>query len=246
MPGLKLIHVGKKGPDWITEINCLWAELIWGNIKIYLHIKSLLFTEVAWKVVPGYDIYIYHHSNLWMHPANERRLYIVTSSLIGWAHAQKDPCIHAWSRSQELYIENKRSSNWQHCHHWWHHKLSFNQLRQCCQLDNLLFSMYAHDWHCFTLRLIQWLSDKHTIASAPVEQRWRIQVNISNKSTRTVEVTRQHSTIKHILGHIALLYKWTLPMTRAVFRKIVIHIYLISKSTTHSRTSSVVPFTNMD
>ena len=29
----------------------------------------------------------------WMRPANERRRYIVTSSLIGWAHAQNDPCL---------------------------------------------------------------------------------------------------------------------------------------------------------
>ena len=28
---------------------------------------------------------------LYMHPANERRRYIVTSSLIGWAHVQNDP-----------------------------------------------------------------------------------------------------------------------------------------------------------
>ena len=28
---------------------------------------------------------------LWMRPANERRRYIVTSSLIGWAHTQNDP-----------------------------------------------------------------------------------------------------------------------------------------------------------
>ena len=29
---------------------------------------------------------------LCMRPANERRRYIVTSSLIGWAHTQNDPC----------------------------------------------------------------------------------------------------------------------------------------------------------
>ena len=29
---------------------------------------------------------------LWMCSASERRRYNVTSSLIGWAHAQKDPC----------------------------------------------------------------------------------------------------------------------------------------------------------
>ena len=30
---------------------------------------------------------------LCMRPANERRRYIVTSSLIGWAHTQNDPCL---------------------------------------------------------------------------------------------------------------------------------------------------------
>ena len=30
---------------------------------------------------------------LWMRPANGRRRYMVTSSLIGWAHSQNDPCI---------------------------------------------------------------------------------------------------------------------------------------------------------
>ena len=29
-----------------------------------------------------------------VHPANERRSYNVTSSLIGWAHTQNDPCIY--------------------------------------------------------------------------------------------------------------------------------------------------------
>ena len=30
---------------------------------------------------------------LYMRPANERRRYILTSSLIGWAHTQNDPCL---------------------------------------------------------------------------------------------------------------------------------------------------------
>ena len=32
---------------------------------------------------------------LWTRPANERWRYIVTSSLIGWAHSQNDPWISA-------------------------------------------------------------------------------------------------------------------------------------------------------
>ena len=40
---------------------------------------------------------------LWMHPANERRRYIVTSSLIGWVHSQDDPCnFHI----KDIYLEH--------------------------------------------------------------------------------------------------------------------------------------------
>ena len=41
-----------------------------------------------------------------MRPSNERRRYSVTSSLIGWAHTQNDPCCNdmdTWQR-QCLYI----------------------------------------------------------------------------------------------------------------------------------------------
>ena len=42
-----------------------------------------------------------------MHPANERQRYRVTPSLIGWAHAQSDPCgcNHSsltWNENQTL------------------------------------------------------------------------------------------------------------------------------------------------
>ena len=42
-----------------------------------------------------------------MRPANERRRYIVTSSLIGWVHTQKDPCqlhdeIMIWKHSHKF------------------------------------------------------------------------------------------------------------------------------------------------
>ena len=43
---------------------------------------------------------------LCMRPANERRRYNVTSSLIGWAHAQNDPCCCVISCHVEL------------CYHW--------------------------------------------------------------------------------------------------------------------------------
>ena len=44
---------------------------------------------------------------LCMHPANERWCYIVTSSLIGWVHAQKDPCYketsHTWAEGTKIW-----------------------------------------------------------------------------------------------------------------------------------------------
>ena len=39
---------------------------------------------------------------LWMHPANERRRYIVTSSLIGRVHTQSDPW--SWVQKHQSYI----------------------------------------------------------------------------------------------------------------------------------------------
>ena len=39
--------------------------------------------------------------SLCMRPANERWLYNVTSSLIGWAHTQNDPCFYIISTSEQ-------------------------------------------------------------------------------------------------------------------------------------------------
>ena len=50
---------------------------------------------------------------LWMHPANERWRYIVTSSLIGWVHTQNDPCIPYI----KVHLNNNKSSH-QHIYHW--------------------------------------------------------------------------------------------------------------------------------
>ena len=38
-----------------------------------------------------------------MGPANERRRYLVTPSLIGWAHAQNDPCI--WTLEFQHWVQ---------------------------------------------------------------------------------------------------------------------------------------------
>ena len=46
---------------------------------------------------------------LWMHPANERRRYIVTSPLIGWTHSQIDPCVWCVMWYTWHYIHSKFS-----------------------------------------------------------------------------------------------------------------------------------------
>ena len=47
--------------------------------------------------------------NLCMHPANERQLYTVTLSLIGWAHTQNDP----WSNNQINLLQDLHyGNNW--------------------------------------------------------------------------------------------------------------------------------------
>ena len=45
---------------------------------------------------------------LCMRPANERRRYKVTSSLIGWAHAQND----AWKYSYIFHAANAARPKW--------------------------------------------------------------------------------------------------------------------------------------
>ena len=56
----------------------------------YVYSDIYTFVSYAWSIA------VICHSQsgiiLCMRPANERRRYIVTSSLIGWAHAQNDPC----------------------------------------------------------------------------------------------------------------------------------------------------------
>ena len=56
-------------------------------------IKLFQFVYVIW---PLFQIFMWNHGGtagiiLCMCPGNKRRCYIVTSSLIGWAHTQNDP-----------------------------------------------------------------------------------------------------------------------------------------------------------
>ena len=74
-------------------------------------------------------------SLVWMFPANERRCYNVTSSLIGWVHSQNDPCgcyQHFWTTREysEYHIKQlafksrwwyilPKSSCWACMNYWW-------------------------------------------------------------------------------------------------------------------------------
>ena len=65
-----------------------------------------------------------------MRPANKRRRYNVTSSLIGWGHTQNDPCIIP-----------THSTQWSVNTHSWHldltHLSSLNACNQCQKLGKI-------------------------------------------------------------------------------------------------------------
>ena len=49
-----------------------------------------------------------------MRPANERRRYIVTSSIIGWVHTQNDPCSRCGRSLLHVYFALSGLGDWQH------------------------------------------------------------------------------------------------------------------------------------
>ena len=59
---------------WLSKV------ITWAHADTYLH----LLVQLNSLLHPGIV--------LWMHPANERRLYNVMSSLIGWVYLWNDPC----------------------------------------------------------------------------------------------------------------------------------------------------------
>ena len=90
-------HFAAKGPSgWKIQVSpgsCVCNVMI---------IESLLTLPSRSTTMPGII--------LCMCPANERRRYNVTSSLIGWAHTQNDPWMpltHLWhSRNGQHIAEN--------------------------------------------------------------------------------------------------------------------------------------------
>ena len=63
------------------------------NISIFLYIFHWRWQVITWTNDDQIYRCIYAGIILCMHPANERRRYNVTLSLIGWVHAKNQPCI---------------------------------------------------------------------------------------------------------------------------------------------------------
>ena len=98
---------------WNWFFYCiLWFKAFTYLLNCYLtnegHIDDIIFGPHNDLVLIGHHL---SGINLCMRPANGRRRYIVTSSLIGWAHMQNDPCLsNQWqSRSVTSYISKSIS-----------------------------------------------------------------------------------------------------------------------------------------
>ena len=72
--------------DWRMET---WHLALRARCHVSIRQSPSLCNMPFWTHAHAFSLYCC------MHPANERRLYIVTSSLIGWAHTQNDPVTHA-------------------------------------------------------------------------------------------------------------------------------------------------------
>ena len=72
--------------------RCLfWSVLSWIITDIFCQVPVKQPCYV-WMIKLRESIPDWYKDHLCMRPANERRRYIVTSSLVGWAHTQTDPC----------------------------------------------------------------------------------------------------------------------------------------------------------
>ena len=113
-PGFNGLGKDKCKTWWEILSFVIWCNLYWRFGRIYEIIEMVInFIKLCWDqcwlgMRKSGQLYFYHSIPgilLCMLPSNERRRYVVTSSLIGWAHTQNEnnPCIQTWSLIFDWY-----------------------------------------------------------------------------------------------------------------------------------------------
>ena len=110
---LELLQPCIKPSKW----SCRWFETLWNLCDVTVMLTNIIWRKCKCKPVVmqtkykySYTKYIYYEvmtriviyagTILCMRPANDRRRYIVTSSPIGLAHTQNEPCL--WYTSKNI------------------------------------------------------------------------------------------------------------------------------------------------
>ena len=77
---------------WRKDTKRYWECIIAGFQEIIRRKISFVWQWQNYFCVDSLGlIFLVPGINLWMHPANKKWCYILTSSLIGWAHTQNNP-----------------------------------------------------------------------------------------------------------------------------------------------------------
>ena len=81
----KLALMGELWGVYCERLGEIWPCYKWNH--------TVIWKELSWVFLLILHVLLAHAGIiLCMRPANERRCYNVTSSLIGWVHARNDPC----------------------------------------------------------------------------------------------------------------------------------------------------------
>ena len=94
----------------------LWKHWTDTEVAMWKHLPACTrhlegFKSSVWRPNEIEVIYTVAGTILCVLPANERQCYNVTSSFIGWAHAQKDPRSSSWNRAI-LNSKGQRTMIW--------------------------------------------------------------------------------------------------------------------------------------
>ena len=104
---------------------------------------------------------------MFMHPANERWCYIVTSSLIGWAHTQNDPCVCNtmlyWTMP---YQDPSGFPLWKLCCHW---------LKRLPSASHPFICKLGNHWpECWASCPFIWKLCSHWLKQVPYSFIWKL------------------------------------------------------------------------